>query len=259
LQTQLTRLQESAKTLEKLSGEVAVASHGLSQAATEQAASIEETSASTNEISGMARSNSGNARAAADLVRETQKGFAETDKSLDAMVVSMNEIQEQSGKISRIIKAIDEIAFQTNLLALNAAVEAARAGEAGKGFAVVAEEVRALALRSKTAAMDTTALIEESIRKSESGRSSVDETAHLVRSITAQSGSLSKFISDVRAGSEEQERGVEQIGRAIVQIEKVTQITAANAEGGAATASELKSESARLKLCVEELGQMAGA
>lgn len=259
LKMQVERLTGSSQTLEKLSTEVARASHGLSQAATEQAASIEETSASTNQISGMARSNTTNSRAAAELVTATQRGFEETDRSLDAMVVSMNDIHEQSGKISRIIKAIDEIAFQTNLLALNAAVEAARAGEAGKGFAVVAEEVRALALRSKNAAMDTAALIEESIQKSEMGRSSVDETARLVRSITVQSGSLQKFIGDVRAGSEEQERGVEQIGLAMVQIEKVTQLTAANAESGVETASELKSESARLRLCVEELVQLAGA
>jgi methyl-accepting chemotaxis protein/methyl-accepting chemotaxis protein-1 (serine sensor receptor) len=258
LSKQVERLGNSAFSLEKLSGEVAQSSHELSRAANEQAASIEETSASTHEISVMARSNSSHSRSASDLVAATQRGFEETDKSLDAMVVSMKEIQAQSGKISQIIKAIDEIAFQTNLLALNAAVEAARAGAAGNGFAVVAEEVRSLALRSKTAAMDTATLIEESIQKSELGKSSVDETARLVRSITAQSGNLQKMIGEVRVGSEEQERGVEQIGRAIVQIEKVTQITAANADSGATTASELKSESAKLKQCVDELSQLAG-
>src|SRR5260370_1056182 len=103
----------------------------------------------------MARRNTENSNSAAELVSQSQQQFEDTRSSLDAMVTAMTDITTSSGKISKIIKVIDEIAFQTNILALNAAVEAARAGEAGLGFAVVADEVRNLAHRCAQAAKDT--------------------------------------------------------------------------------------------------------
>jgi methyl-accepting chemotaxis protein len=124
--------------------QISSSSRSLAQGSSEQAASLEETSASSREISAMARQNSENSRQAAGLVTHSQQQIAETNQALAHMVAAMDGIETQSGKISQIIKAIDQIAFQTNILALNAAVEAARAGEAGMGFAVVADEVRSL-------------------------------------------------------------------------------------------------------------------
>ena len=123
---------------------------------------------------------------AAEVMTKSQEDFYRTETALGDMVAAMAEINAQSGKIAKIIKVIDEIAFQTNILALNAAVEAARAGEAGTGFAVVADEVRNLAQRSAQAAKDTTILIEESIAKSEDGRARVDQVAAAIRKITQQ-------------------------------------------------------------------------
>ena len=121
----------------------------------------------------MARKNSENSHSAAELVTQSQRKFNAANSSLDEMLTSIGEINAESGKISRIIKVIDEIAFQTNILALNAAVEAARAGEAGLGFAVVAEEVRSLAQRSAQAAREVKQLVASTVSRSGSARRSI--------------------------------------------------------------------------------------
>jgi len=160
--------------------------------------------------------------------------------------------------MSKIIKTIDEIAFQTNILALNAAVEAARAGEAGMGFAVVADEVRNLAQRCAQAAKDTAALIEESIAKSNDGKTKVDQVAVAIHAITEESGKVKTLVDEVNLGSQEQARGIEQIGKAITQMEQVTQRTAANSEESAAAAEELNAQSETLKDVVVRLSAMVG-
>jgi methyl-accepting chemotaxis protein len=238
--------------------QVSGSSQSLAQGASQQAASLEETSASTEEINSMARRNAEGLRSAADLVAASGVSFQETNQSLEQTVVAIGEIHAHSGNISRIIKTIDEIAFQTNILALNAAVEAARAGEAGMGFAVVADEVRSLAHRSAQAAKDTAALIEESIAKSAHGKSKVDQVATAIRAVTENSDKVKTLVEEVNLGSREQARGVDQIAKAIVQMEQVTQSTAASAEQSAAAAAELTTHSADLKRIVEHLMALVG-
>ena len=170
----------------------------------------------------------------------------------------MGDIKHSSDKIAKIIKVIDEIAFQTNILALNAAVEAARAGEAGMGFAVVADEVRNLAQRCAQAAKDTAALIEESIAKSNDGKSKVDQVAAAIRAITEESGKVKTLVDEVSVGSQEQTRGIEQVAKALTQMEQVTQQSAANAEESAAAAEELTAQAATLMDVVGHLSAMVG-
>lgn len=252
-------LSETAKQVASAASQVSVSSLSLAQGATEQAASLEETSASTEEINSIARKNSQNTRGAAELGAQSQQTFVRTNHSLDQMVVAMGDINTQSGKISKIIKTIDGIAFQTNILALNAAVEAARAGEAGLGFAVVADEVRSLAQRCAQAAKDTAQLIEESIAKSIDGKAKVDQVAAGIREITGEAAKVKTLVDEVNLGSQDQARGIEQIGKAILQMEEVTQMTAASAEEGASAASELHAQAESLKQIVDRLAAMVGA
>ncbi len=170
----------------------------------------------------------------------------------------MQEIIGSSGKISKIIKVIDEIAFQTNILALNAAVEAARAGSAGMGFAVVADEVRNLAQRCAEAAGDTAALIEESIATSNGGKEKLAQVVEVIHSITASSAKVKGLVGEVDQGSREQSRSIEQISAAIRQMEQVTQSTAANAEECASASMDMNSQAEAMKEIVERLEALVG-
>src|ERR1039457_831622 len=258
LKQAVQELSEGAEQVASAAGQVSSSSQSLAQGSSEQAASLEETSASSEQINAMARKNSENSREAAGLVSGSQQNFVHTNQALEQTVGAMSEIHTQSGKISKIFKVIDEIAFQTNILALNAAVEAARAGEAGMGFAVVADEVRNLAQRSAQAARDTAALIEESIAKSNDGKVKVDQVAAAIGAITGEFGKVKVLVDEVNQGSQEQTRGIEQVAKAVLQMQQVTQTTAAGAEESAAAAQELNAQSEALKSVVARLSAMVG-
>jgi len=258
LRGSIIELGDGADQVANAASQVSSSSQSLAQGASEQAASLEETSASSEEINSMARKNTDNSRSTASLLGDSQVKVQQANDHLEEMVTSMNLITDSSGKISRIIKVIDEIAFQTNILALNAAVEAARAGEAGMGFAVVADEVRSLAQRSAQAAKDTAILIEDSIRRADEGKLKVDQVAEAIKEVTADAGRVKVMVDEISLGSEEQSRGIDQIGRAISQMEQVTQTTAATAEESAAAAEELSAQSEALKDVVGRLRTMVG-
>jgi methyl-accepting chemotaxis protein/methyl-accepting chemotaxis protein-1 (serine sensor receptor) len=249
----LFELSGGAEQIASAASQVATSSQSLAQGSSEQAASLEETASSSEEINSMAKKNTDNAHSMATLVGESQDLFTTANRQLEEMVVSMDEINESSSRISKVNKTIDDIAFQINILALNAAVEAARAGEAGMGFAVVADEVRNLAHRSAQAAKDTAAMIEDSIAKSNSGKVKVDQIATAIRTITEVSGKIKILVDEVTLASDEQSRGLDQIAKGISQMEQVTQTTAASAEESAAAAEELDAQSESLKHVVSQL------
>jgi len=251
-------LDEESRQVAAATEQLSRASQALSQASGEHAASLQETSASSREIESMAVRNAHNSRAAADLMARFQGRFVPTERSLEEMVVAMKGIGDSSGKISRILGAIDEIAFQTNILALNAAVEAARAGEAGMGFAVVADEVRNLAQRSAQAAKDTAVLIEESIARSREGGAKVGDVAQAVRSIIAESTQVKTLVDEVGSDTAAQTEGIQTVNHAVEQMQQATQNTAAAAQETAASAQQLSAQGAALKGNAERLSAMVG-
>jgi methyl-accepting chemotaxis protein len=234
-------------------------SQSLAQMSSEQAAALEEVSASTEQINSMARENTEKSHVVSALMTESEQKFHEANQSLQHMVTAIVEIGTESERISKVIKVIDEIAFQTHILALNAAVQAAQAGEAGLGFAVVANEVGNLARRSAQAANDTAALIQESVIKSNQGKTKVDQVSEGIRVITDGSAKVKVLVEEMNTGSQEQARGTLQIGKAIRQMEQVTQQVATGAQESAAGAQELRAHAESLRNLVVRLTAMVGA
>jgi hypothetical protein len=246
-------LASGAQAVDKMVRQLTAASHSLAVGASEQAAALEQTSAAGTQIRSSAGEAVKTSKQVTDLVGQSQERFRMANSSLDEMVASMREIGDQSGKISQIIKVIDEIAFQTHMLALNASVEAARAGDAGLGFAVVASEVGNLARRCAQAADDTTTLIEESIFKARDGSSKVNQLVEVIGAINADSIQIKSLLENANYGGDEQARGIDQISNAITQMEQVTQSNAAHAEESAAAAKSLNTQSEKLKSVVGAL------
>jgi methyl-accepting chemotaxis protein len=243
----MININSAAEQVASGAKQVSDSSMALSQGATEQASSIEELTASIEEISSQTRLNADYASQANNIAETAKSSAVKGNEQMKLMLKAMDDINDSSSKISKIIKVIDEIAFQTNILALNAAVEAARAGQHGKGFAVVAEEVRNLAARSANAAKETTGMIEGSIKKVEDGTNIANETANALNSIVDSVAKVANLISDIAAASNEQATGIAQINQGIMQVSQVTQTNSATSEESAASSEELANLAQLLK------------
>ncbi len=233
-------------------------SNQLASGASEQAASLEETTASLEEMASMTRQNADSAQTAKQIASQTRTAVENGSEGMKRMTAAMDGITTSSAEIGKIIKTIDDIAFQTNILALNAAVEAARAGEVGAGFAVVAEEVRALALRSATAAKETSEKIETALRRSREGKSTSVEVEAMLSGIVQQVQKMDSLVAEIATASAEQSDGLKQLNTAMAQMDKVTQSNAAGAEETASAAHELSGHTELLKQSVEHLNAFAG-
>ncbi len=251
-------LSAGATQTASASTQVAGASEQLAEGASEQAAAVEETSASLEEIGSMTRQNASHAIEANTLMQEMCSVVQAAHESMVALVDQMRQISRSSAETQKIVKTIDEIAFQTNILALNAAVEAARAGEAGAGFAVVADEVRNLAQRAAEASRSTSQMIEGSVSTIQSGVALAEGANGAFTKVEASAGKVGGLVAEIAAASQEQTKGVEQINRAVAEMDKVTQRTASNAEESAASAEELSSQAARTLEIVNELMRLVG-
>lgn len=252
-------MAESSGQVNNASAEIASSSQILAEGASEQAASIEETSASLEEISSMTKQNAENAGHANTMMQDATQTIIKTDEVIRQLSGSMAEISQASVETSKVIKTIDEIAFQTNLLALNAAVEAARAGEAGAGFAVVADEVRNLAMRAAEAAKNTAGLIETTIAKVNNGSSLMTKAGESFVEVSGSVQRVGSLIAEIAAASSEQTGGINQINKAISEMDQVTQRNAANAEESAAASTELNSQADTLETLVHDLRAILGS
>jgi len=183
----------------------------------------------------------------------TKGAVTRAENSMQELVQSMDAIRKASEETSKIIKTIDEIAFQTNLLALNAAVEAARAGEAGAGFAVVASEVRNLAMRAAESAKMTSTLIETTTARVKEGSALVTKTTDAFAELNLNAEKVSGLVAEIAAASQEQARGIDQVGSAITEMDKVVQQTAANAEESASASEELNAQAGQMQAVAETL------
>ncbi|MEX0302610.1 MAG: methyl-accepting chemotaxis protein [Leisingera sp.] len=246
----LDKLRSSMSAVVGTAGSVGQFSEEQRSAATDmahrtenQAATLEETAGAIRDLTGGIRSTAERAGRMDETMRGARSEAEQSTQVVTSAVAAMDQIQEASAEISKIINMIDDIAFQTNLLALNAGVEAARAGQAGAGFAVVASEVRALAQRASNAAGQIKVLTSTSEEHVANGVSMVGRAGDALTSIIEQVSSVSGLVSEIADGVRAQSRGLEKIDGAMHQLDSMTQQNAAMAEQAAAASQLLQNES----------------
>ncbi len=247
----ITILTNTSQRVSGVSLQVSDASKELAQDTNTQASSLEETSASLEEIASTTKQNAGNTQKAYVFMEEAEviikEGFDSMTKKSDAIDRIMNSANK-----------IEEIAFKTNLLALNAAVEAERAGEAGMGFAVVSDEVRNLAHQSTDAAKISTVLIEEAKKNADFGVITAAEVSKSLDSIKQCSNNLSELVYLINESTKEQSGGIEQVNTAVLNMDRVVQHNAVNAEKSADAAAELSAQTEELETMINELLSIVG-
>ncbi|SAI24336.1 methyl-accepting chemotaxis protein [Bordetella ansorpii] len=242
----LLQIRTVSETVRAASSEISSGNNDLSDRTSQQASSLQQTAAAMEELTSTVQHNADNAAQAASLAGQASQVASEGGAVVRSVVATMDGIEASSRKIVDIIGVIDGIAFQTNILALNAAVEAARAGEQGRGFAVVASEVRSLAQRSATAAREIKALIESSVSQVNTGSSLVRQAGGTMDQVVASVERVTQIVREIDVASHEQSTGIGEVGKAVNQMDHVTQQNAALVEEAAAAAHSLQEQAAHL-------------
>ena len=242
----VSQVRSGTDTIATASAEISAGNMDLSSRTEQQAGSLGTTASTVEELTGTVRQNADNARQASQLSIAASEIATQGGAVVDQVVQTMGAINDSSKKIVDIISVIDGIAFQTNILALNAAVEAARAGEQGRGFAVVAGEVRTLAQRSAAAAKEIKALIVDSVSKVEDGTKLVDQAGMTMSEVVDSIRKVSDIVAEIASASGEQSTGIEQVNKAIADMDSSTQHNAALVEESAAAATALRDQADKL-------------
>ncbi|MGG6194342.1 methyl-accepting chemotaxis protein [Pantoea allii] len=242
----ISGIRSGVTSVSQASAEIASGNNDLSARTESQAAALAQTAASMEQLTSTVKQNADNIHHSSRLAQETFDTASRGGQLVTSVVSTMNEISASSGKISEITSVINSIAFQTNILALNAAVEAARAGEQGRGFAVVASEVRNLAQRSALAAKEIETLIQDSVARISAGSQLVSQTGNTMGEIVTSVSNVTEILNEISQASEEQNRGIAQVGVAIVEMDNVTQQNAALVEQSSAAASALHDQAQTL-------------
>lgn len=243
-------VRQGANAIYSGASEISAGNNDLSSRTEQQAASLEETAASMEQLTATVKQNAENARQASHLALSASETAQRGGKVVANVVQTMHEIAGSSQKIADITSVIDGIAFQTNILALNAAVEAARAGEQGRGFAVVAGEVRNLAQRSAQAAKEIKGLIEDSVNRVDIGSTLVESAGETMGDIVSAVTRVTDIMGEIASASDEQSRGIDQVGQAVSEMDRVTQQNAALVEESASAAAALEEQASMLTQAV---------
>ncbi|WP_323665657.1 methyl-accepting chemotaxis protein [Pectobacterium punjabense] len=250
LASTVSTIRNSTDSIYQGASEIAAGNNDLSSRTEEQASALEETAASMEQLTATVKQNAENANHASQLALQASTTAKKGGEIVENVVKTMAEISGSSRKIAEITTVINGIAFQTNILALNAAVEAARAGEQGRGFAVVAGEVRSLAQRSAQAAKEIEGLISESVRCVDTGSNLVSDAGDTMQDIVRAVTNVTDIMGEIASASEEQSKGIAQVGQAVAEMDSVTQQNAALVEQASSAALSLEEQAALLNQTV---------
>lgn len=272
------RISAYAVQLASATSEIAATVTQHESTASRQAAAASETASTVEELSASLRQSAEQAANAAvlagDASRSTGEGSATTEKTIAAMNALKDKISlmadhilrlsEQSGQIGSIAGLVKDLAGEINMLALNAAVEATRAGEQGKGFAVVASEVRKLADQSKKSGEQTTALIAEIQKATNSSIMMTEDSGRMVADVTRQAGEVGALFQQLNGMAANVNMNVQQVmlnakqqSAAFNQVVVATGSISAGARETAAGISQTKLAVEQLNLAVQNLRALA--